>query len=73
MTDLKYTFSVNPLFPVYKKDFAIEERGESETGEFIEIKGGNYEIGFAGESFHFDNELGRHTVFLNDFSICESS
>ena len=69
LTDLKYTFGVNPLFPVYKKDFAIEEIGESKTGEFIEIKGGNYEIGFAGESFHFDNELGRHTVFLNDFAI----
>ena len=72
LTDLKYTFGVNPLFPVYKKDFAVEEEGESETHEFIEIKSGNYEIGFAGEGFCFDNELSRHEVFLNNFSIRES-
>ncbi len=72
LTDLKYTFSVNPLFPVYKKDFALEEIGESETVEFSEIEGGNYEIGFAGEGFFFDNELGRHKVFLNDFSISKN-
>ncbi len=72
LTDLKYTFSCNPLYPVYRDDFALVEKGESESiesNEFIEIKGGNYEIGFAGEGFHFDNELGRHTVFLHDFSI----
>jgi ergothioneine biosynthesis protein EgtB len=73
ITDLQYTFGVNPLFPVYKKDFALEEIGESEAGEFVELKGGNYQIGFAGENFCFDNELGRHTVFLNDFSICKNT
>ena len=28
LTDLKYTFSCNPLYPVYKKDFALVEKGE---------------------------------------------
>lgn len=69
ITDLKYTFSVNPTFPVYKKDFALIEKGEiGETG-FAEIEGGVYEIGFEGEGFHFDNELGRHKVYLEDFQI----
>ncbi len=75
LTDLKYTFSCNPLYPVYKKDFALVEKGEinaSESGEFVEIKKGNYEIGFAGNGFHFDNELGRHTVFLDDFEISKN-
>jgi ergothioneine biosynthesis protein EgtB len=27
---------------------------------------------FGGDSFCFDNELGRHKVFLHDFSICKS-
>ncbi|MGI8543882.1 MAG: ergothioneine biosynthesis protein EgtB [Aridibacter sp.] len=69
LTDLKYTFSVNPLFPVYKEDFALAEKGEVEENPFIEIEGGIKEIGFAGEGFHFDNELGRHKVYLEDFQI----
>jgi ergothioneine biosynthesis protein EgtB len=75
LTDLKYTFSCNPLYPVYREDFALVEKGEmveSESNEFVEINGGNYEIGFAGNDFHFDNELGRHTVFLHDFSISKN-
>lgn len=69
LTDLKYTFSVNPIFPVYDKDFALVERGVIEANEFAEIEGGVKEIGFAGEGFHFDNELGRHKVYLEDFQI----
>jgi len=69
LTDLKYTFSVNPLFPVYKENFALVEKGEITSNESIEIEGGIYEIGFAGEGFHFDNELGRHKVYLDDFAI----
>ncbi len=69
ITDLKYTFSVNPTFPVYKEGFALVETGEIEQNGFAEIEGGNYEIGFQGEGFHFDNELGRHKVYLDDFKI----
>ena len=72
LTDLKYTFSINPLFPVYHKDYAlvdINEIIEPDSNEFIELKAGNYEIGFAGDGFHFDNELGRHKVYLQDFSV----
>lgn len=76
LTDLKYTFSCNPLYPVYRDDFALVEKGEineSEQARFVEIDSGNYEIGFQGDGFHFDNELGRHTVFLHDFSISENA
>jgi ergothioneine biosynthesis protein EgtB len=69
LTDLKYTFSVNPLFPVYKESFALVEKSETASNEFVETEGGIYEIGFAGEGFHFDNELGRHKVYLHDFAI----
>lgn len=69
LTDLKYTLSVNPLFPVYQENFALVEQGLVESNEFIEIEGGIKEIGFAGDGFHFDNELGRHKVYLEDFSI----
>jgi ergothioneine biosynthesis protein EgtB len=72
LADLKYTFSRNPLFPVYDAENVLEEKGEiaaSGTAEFIEINNGIYEIGYDGDGFRFDNELGRHKVYLNDFSI----
>lgn len=69
LTDLKYTFSVNPLFPVYREDYFPEAEPESDPAKFIEVEGGVYEIGFGGEGFCFDNELARHKVYLNDFQI----
>ncbi len=69
LTDFKYTLSCNPLFPVYKENFALVEKTAAQNEGFAEISEGVYEIGFAGEDFHFDNELGRHKVYLHDFSI----
>ena len=69
ITDLKYTLSVNPLFPAYRKEYVPEETAESGTARFIELKEGVYEIGYAGDAFCFDNELSRHKVYLNDFAI----
>jgi ergothioneine biosynthesis protein EgtB len=75
LTDLKFTFARNPLFPVYDAKNVLEEKGEinaSESGDFIEMNNGIYEIGYDGDGFCFDNELGRHKVYLNDFSISET-
>ncbi len=75
LTDIKYSFSVNPTFPVYKADDVICERGGIESAgsnEFISVPAGMYEIGFdnnGGESFCFDNELAPHKVYLRDFEI----
>jgi ergothioneine biosynthesis protein EgtB len=69
LTDLKYTFGVNPLFPVYREGYAPEETAERGGQSFIGVEGGIYEIGHAGEGFCFDNELAPHTVHLNDFEI----
>lgn len=69
VTDLKYTLSVNPLFPVYREGYAPEEEIESASPEFVEIESGIYEIGFDGQGFFFDNERERHKVYLDDFSI----
>ncbi len=71
LTDLKYTFSCNPLFPVYDANVVREEQGETLSNGWAEIAGGNYDIGFAGEGFCFDNELSRHPVLLHDFSLCK--
>jgi len=72
LTDFKYILSCNPLFPVYRENFAVEEKAETKSDDFVEINEGIYEIGFDGEGFCFDNELGRHKVFLHDFSIRKS-
>jgi ergothioneine biosynthesis protein EgtB len=68
LTDIKYILGHNPLFPAYTK----EKRSKTEIREasgMIPFSEGIYEIGFQGEGFCFDNELGRHKVFLHDFEI----
>jgi ergothioneine biosynthesis protein EgtB len=69
LTDFKFILSRNPLFPVYRENFAIEEKSETRTGDFVELNEGIYEIGYDGDGFCFDNELGRHKVYLQDFAI----
>jgi ergothioneine biosynthesis protein EgtB len=71
VTDLKYTFSVNPLLPVYREKYAPEEAVGSTAGGLVEIAGGIYGIGNPGGGFCFDNELARHKVCLADFSIAD--
>ena len=67
ITDIKYILGNNPLLPEYGpfKEFSAEPN----TQEWIDVKAGLYEIGHQGEGFCYDNELGRHQVYLNDFSI----
>ena len=72
LTDLKYAFSVNPLFPVYRENYAPEELSEppaSAGGQFVNIEQGLYDIGYNSDGFCFDNELSFHKVYLDDFSI----
>ncbi len=69
LTDLKYTLSVNPLFPAYRDEYAPEEELESDPNTFVEIEGGIHEIGYQGDGFCFDNETARHKVYLDDFEI----
>ena len=68
LTDLKYMFGHNPIFPVYKNNFNLVTDTNSATG-FSFVKEGIYEIGFSEDGFCYDNELGVHKVYLNDFEI----
>lgn len=69
LTDIKYTFSVNPLLPAYSEGTAPESASESETVVRIETPEGQYEIGYGGSGFCFDNELARHKVYLDSYAI----
>ena len=71
LTDLKYSFSLNPIFPVYDvKSNLVKDYNES-TG-WLKIIEGVYEIGHAADGFSFDNELGKHKVYLHDFEISKA-
>jgi ergothioneine biosynthesis protein EgtB len=68
ITDLKFTFSGNPTFPVYKEGFSITSSYNSSEDK-MSIAEGIYEIGYKGNGFHYDNEKGVHKVYLHDYSI----
>ncbi|MCP2044493.1 ergothioneine biosynthesis protein EgtB [Pontibacter sp. HSC-36F09] len=69
ITDIKYILSTNPLLPAYTKTSKSLKTEDPGKPEFLEVPGGIYRIGFQGEGFCFDNELGVHVVLLSDFSI----
>lgn len=71
LTDLKFMFVSNPLLPVYDSNFDLINDANKDSG-FASIKEGVYEIGYKGEDFCYDNELGVHKVYLNDFEISKS-
>jgi len=69
-TDIKYILGNNPLFPAYKNEADANKNSlVKEKTDFIKINKGIYKIGFEGDGFCFDNELNRHEVLLQDFSI----
>ncbi|WP_315057353.1 ergothioneine biosynthesis protein EgtB [Chryseobacterium indoltheticum] len=68
LTDIKYILGHNPLFPAYINEPDTEKK-IFRNKEMLSFSEGVYEIGFNGKGFCFDNELGRHKVYLNDFEI----
>ncbi|MFT5251828.1 MAG: ergothioneine biosynthesis protein EgtB [Flavobacteriales bacterium] len=65
--DIKYILGNQPTFPVYENSYGTKE--EYQEGRFIKIEAGLYEIGHRENTFCFDNELGKHKVYLDDFEI----
>lgn len=71
VTDFKYAFGRNPVFPVYHDDSNFVKDHNKEEG-LVTIDEGVYSIGHDGDSFCYDNELAKHKVYLNEFSISKS-
>lgn len=69
MTDLKFTLSRNPLYPVYREDWPWLSETNQGSQQWISIPEGIKTIGFAGDGFSFDNEHGQHRVFLETYEI----
>jgi ergothioneine biosynthesis protein EgtB len=76
LTDILHAFFTNPLRPVYGNGANLESRiPESRVGEpgvaleFQQFEGGMSEVGCDGNGFCFDNELPRHLMWQEPFSI----
>lgn len=69
-TDIKYSLYKNPFNRIQGKK-GVKERKNSKdsSSSWIEMNEGIFEIGFEGNSFCFDNELGMHKVFLSSYQI----
>lgn len=71
ITDIKYVLGQNPLFPVYKKGYNLTNQNNFCEG-FLKVKEGLVDIGYDGDNFCYDNELGQHTVYLQEFEISKA-
>jgi len=67
-TDIKHAFFTNPLHPAYAEQ-AYKITPNAKPLAWIECAGGLKQIGHTGDGFCFDNELPRHSVFVQPFRI----
>ena len=66
--DLKYILGQNPLFPTYQT-LSPGTDATREDMSWLPVSEGLFEIGYEGPGFHFDNEEGRHQVYLHAFEM----
>src|SRR6185312_7161625 len=71
LTDIKYILGHNPLFPAYAEHDPTGGAATKRSSSFITVPAGVYEIGYSGDGFCFDNELARHKVYIDEFSISD--
>ena len=78
LTDILHAFFTNPLRPVYAAEAPSTVNPRSPKRDlghpamrFLRFEGGLQEAGHAGEGFCFDNELPRHRVWLEPYSLAE--
>lgn len=71
ITDLKFMLAQKPEPAVYLENGGLIHTENQEIG-WVSIEEGVYEIGHTGDGFCFDNELGRHKVYLHNFQISKA-
>ncbi len=69
LMDIKHVLHANPTDPVYGSRTPQLHAATAER--FVDVGGGNVEIGHAGNGFAFDNEGPRHVVYLEPFRIAD--
>jgi ergothioneine biosynthesis protein EgtB len=78
LTDVLNAFYTNPLRPAYVLTTGsgliagtseLQSQNPAEALDFVEFAGGLVEVGCTGNGFCYDNELPRHRVWLEAFSL----
>ncbi|KTC72481.1 methyltransferase [Legionella birminghamensis] len=69
LMDIKYNFSINPLFPIYKQAKNTPNPGGTSPLQFIGMPGAVAEIGHEDGGFCFDNERPRHSTILMPYAL----
>lgn len=68
LTDIKHVFSINPLYPVYKK-FEDNNNQFLPQEDWVQFDEGLYEFGHGNDSFFYDNEKPVHKQYLRGFGV----
>lgn len=71
LTDIKHLLSCHPLWPAYASEGLTDVRDERAAADLTwqSIEAGVYAIGHGGNGFAFDNEMPRHSVYLQAAQI----
>ncbi|MEM5563820.1 ergothioneine biosynthesis protein EgtB [Psychroserpens sp. AS72] len=67
--DIKYILGHQPTFPTIENNIHLAEI--EQPSKWLKIGEGVYDIGHKYDTFCYDNELGRHKVFLHEFEISD--
>ncbi|NKI25630.1 ergothioneine biosynthesis protein EgtB [Arenibacter sp. 6A1] len=68
LTDIKFILGNNPLLPVYSETHS-ENSPCQISHQWLSVSEGIYTIGHQSDTFCYDNELGKHKVYLNPYQI----
>jgi ergothioneine biosynthesis protein EgtB len=74
LTDVLHAFFTNPLRPAYLSDrspLSSTARNETTAHGWVHFEGGLVDVGHDSKSFSFDNELPRHRVWLEPYSLAD--
>ncbi len=71
LTDILNAFFTNPLRPKYRDQRTEGTRNQAEPLGFTQFDGGLKEVGHSSDSFCFDNEMPRHRVWLEPFTLAD--
>ncbi len=69
LTDILNAFYANPLHPAYQPALPGAMRQATTPMRFLAFPGGLVECGHAASGYCFDNELPRHKVWLEPFTL----
>ncbi|RYZ50991.1 MAG: ergothioneine biosynthesis protein EgtB, partial [Sphingobacteriales bacterium] len=71
ITDTKYIFSCHPLLPLWDSSQSLDGLQQKDKMDWLQPHAGPATIGYDGQGFCFDNELGVHQQYINPVLIAD--